>query len=265
VTTKSLKLEPTQSPHAAVLDRGGNALLASLSEQAFALLTPHLRYRKAHKGTTLWDTGSVADQIYFPQDGLISITVACRQGYCIEAGSVGREGAAGMHAASVHASVPTSAVVRIDGHFAVIAERAFREALRQSEEVATLAGLSVDWILRQAQLMAACNATHGAEARLCRWLLLAGMRAGVDMIPVTQEEMAGMLGIRRTTVTLLAKGLHDAGVIDYSRGKLVIRDHAALKKAACGCCPALDEEYWPATRQHRYHAETASVMPSPAG
>ena len=262
MTSKLPAPQPMSLPCTNDQGRGGNGLLAVLSEQAFALIKPHLRYREVHKGTTLWGADSPAEQIYFPQEGLISITLPCQQGHRIEVGSVGREGAAGIHASSWPAQTPTSAVMRIGGQVATIAEGAFRAATRQNDEIAMLAGSSIDWILRQGQLMAACNATHGAEARLCRWLLLAGARAGSAMIPVTQEEMAGMLGIRRTTVTLLAKGLQDARVIGYSRGKLVIRDREALKAAACACRAALGEEHWPSTRLRHAHGGGAGAAPA---
>jgi CRP-like cAMP-binding protein len=232
----------------APLANDGNGLLAALSDHAHALIEPHLRHCEFDKGALLWSAGEPTGHVYFPNSGLISITLPSPDGYRIEVGSVSREGVAGIRGVFDNTSVLTSAIVQIGGQFAAIAERPFADAVRQSEELAALAAFGCEWLLLQAQLMAACNATHTADARFCRWLLLASERTGSDMIPVTQEEMAGLLGIRRTTVTLIAQKLQAAGAIDYSRGKLFIRDRQALEPAACPCCATYDRQHWPATR-----------------
>ena len=93
--------------------------------------------------------------------------------------------------------------------------------------------------------MAACNAVHAAEARLCRWLLRASDALGARTVTVTQEMIANALGIRRTTATLIAQQLQLRGTISYSRGKIAIRDRADLEATACDCHHVLDRSHWP--------------------
>lgn len=97
----------------------------------------------------------------------------------------------------------------------------------------------------EAQQNAACNAIHDGSSRLCRWLLQCVDRTGSDQLPLTQESLAEMLGMRRTTVTLLAQQLQNRGILRYSRGRITVLDRAALKKYACGCYAAVKHEYLP--------------------
>ena len=97
----------------------------------------------------------------------------------------------------------------------------------------------------EAQQIAACNATHSAEARLCRWLLQTRDRIGSDTLTLTQEFLSQMLGVRRTTVTLVARGLQGAGMIKYSRGHIRITDGNALERSACECYSVMQQDRLP--------------------
>jgi CRP-like cAMP-binding protein len=90
-------------------------------------------------------------------------------------------------------------------------------------------------LLAQVQQSAACNALHEAEARFCRWLLQSRDRSDSDVVPITQEFVAQMLGVRRTTVTLVAQSLQDAGLLRYRRGQIEILDRDTLEARACEC------------------------------
>src|SRR5262249_15693863 len=87
----------------------------------------------------------------------------------------------------------------------------------------------------EAQQNAACNAIHDGSSRLCRWLLQCTNRTGSDQVPLTQEFLAEMLGMRRTTVTLLAQELQSPGILTYNRGRITILERAAFEASACGC------------------------------
>jgi CRP-like cAMP-binding protein len=90
-------------------------------------------------------------------------------------------------------------------------------------------------LLAQVQQSAACNALHEAESRFCRWLLQSRDRSDDDIVPITQEFLAQMLGVRRTTVTLVAQSLQDAGLLRYRRGRIEILDRSTLEERACEC------------------------------
>ena len=97
-------------------------------------------------------------------------------------------------------------------------------------------------LLAQVQQTAACNAVHDLEQRLCRWLLQTQDRAGGDMITLTHEFLSQMLAVRRTTVTLVARSLQDAGAIEYRRGKIRIVDRRKLEKRVCECYKVVSQQ-----------------------
>jgi hypothetical protein len=119
--------------------------------------------------------------------------------------------------------------VHIGGKFSRIATAHLLAAASINEEVAGLVGVSREWMLLQAQQLVACAAVHTAAQRVCRWLLSCHQRMETATIPSTQEQIAALLGIRRTTVTLVAQSLHEKGIIEYRRGKIMITDPAKLK------------------------------------
>ena len=91
----------------------------------------------------------------------------------------------------------------------------------------------------EAQQNAACNAVHDGSSRLCRWLLHCADRTGSDQLLLTQDFLAGMLGIRRTTVTLLAQEVQKRGVVRYGRGRITILDRRGMEACACECYQAV--------------------------
>jgi CRP-like cAMP-binding protein len=228
--------------------RHRNAALAALSSSAFSLLEPHLRYRDFEEGAVLWDAGEQVDRVYFPLSGIISIVLPVKDGCGIEAASVGQEGWAGIDYRLGQSQSVTQGITQIAGMFSYVSALQFVSAARQNDEIDHVAAICCNWVLAQSQQMAACNAVHPADARFCRWLLLSGERIESDVIPSTQEAIARALGIRRTTVTLIAQGLQTAGIISYRRGKIVIRDREGLRSAACDCCAALGRRNWPSVR-----------------
>lgn len=225
--------------------RRDNELLSALPAVDRALLQPALHARGFQEGSILWDAGERADRIYFPVSGMISIVVPSKAGPGLEVGTVGREGAAGLHESLGRLPPMTRAIVLNAGTIVSIPSRDFAAALRQRSELAAVVSACNEWLLAQAQQIAVCNTLHSADARLGRWLVRAADATGSDMIMVTQERIAEMLGIRRTTVTLIAQNLQTAGLISYRRGRITIRDRAGLEAAACDCCRRLDRRHWP--------------------
>jgi CRP-like cAMP-binding protein len=98
-------------------------------------------------------------------------------------------------------------------------------------------------LLVQAQQSAACNASHALEARLARWLLRCRDLTADDTLALTQEFLAQMLGVRRTSVSMVANALQKAGLIEYRRGKVQIRNLEGLRKTSCECYATVKLEY----------------------
>ena len=121
----------------------------------------------------------------------------------------------------------------------------FAQFLQHHPPVRDLITRYTELLWAEAQQLAACNAIHEAPARLCRWLLQCADRAGSDELPLTQELIAQMLGVRRTTVTLLASSLQDEGLIKHSRGHIRILNREELQHRACECYAVLRQEKLP--------------------
>ena len=236
-----------------------NAVLAALSPRAFSMLEPHLRHRDFAEGSVLWDAGVPTERVYFPLAGVISVVLPVKDGSGIEVASVGREAVAGLSYGPGQFRSVTQGITLITGTFSYMSATALANAAKQNDEIARVVAICCDWLLAQSQQLAACNAVHPADARFCRWLLQAAERVEGEVIPSTQETIAQALGIRRTTVTLIAQGLQMEGMISYRRGKIRIRNREGLRTAACDCCAALGRANWPSERIAKSGPEAAEA------
>ena len=223
-----------------------NACLSALTSGALSLLKPYLTETALREGSILWDVKKPFSEVYFPTSGLISIILPVSDGAFVEVGSVCSQAAGG--AIFDPSDSYTQGVVQIGGHCTCIPAQQLFFAAKANSEIENLVNYCRDWILMQAQQTAACNAIHVADKRFCRWLFQSCECMDTDTVSVTQEMIALLLGIRRTTVTLIAQMLQAEGLIQYRRGKIAILDWARLRAQACECCNPLGREHWPSTR-----------------
>jgi CRP-like cAMP-binding protein len=158
-----------------------------------------------------------------------------QDGTAIEIATLGRESVLGVLSALGNHQSNVRAVVQISGAGWKMRAADFRAAVEKSRMLSHMVLLSSELTLAQMQQTAACNALHSAERRLCRWILQVRDRIDGDVIELTQDFLAQMLAVRRPTVTLIAQGLQNAGLIRYRRGRITIVDHAGLEKLACEC------------------------------
>jgi len=212
-----------------------NRLLAALPGDVVALMEPDLRQVSLPHGVVCYEAGSPIDQVYFPLSGMISLLVSTSDGEVVETSSVGHEGAVGLQCGFGPRASLTRAVVQIAGKFSVISASRFELATIHSAALGELIFNYIETLWAEAQQNAACNAIHDGSSRLCRWLLQCADRVGSEHLLLTQEFLAEMLGVRRTTVTLLAQELQKRGILRYSRGRITILNRAALEARACDC------------------------------
>ena len=222
-----------------------NRLLAALPRELLELMGSDLRYISLAQGRAIYEPGQPIEEIYFPQSGMISLLVVSKDGGAIETATIGREGAVGLHGAVGKRLSFTRATIQVPGNFSVIRAAAFAQSAKGHAPVRDLIARYTEVLWAEAQQIAACNAVHDAPARLCRWLLQTADRIGSDHIPLTQELIAEMLGVRRTTVTLLAQSLQRRGGIKYARGHIIILDREHLKHCACECYSVMQQEKLP--------------------
>jgi len=216
-----------------------NRFLAALPPADFALLAPHLRAITLERGAVLYETGADIEHVYFPHSSMISLVAVMQNGATVETVTLGRDGAVGITAGLGSSHAFGRAVVQLPGAAARISVPHFRSATKESAAIHDLVVRYNDLLTAQVQQSVACNALHMLEPRLCRWLLQTHDCVDGDMIPLTQESLAQMLGVRRTTVTITARLLQSAGMIRYRRGLVRIVDRAALEDAACECYAAV--------------------------
>src|SRR5262249_42153685 len=163
------------------------------------------------QGAVMQEQGERIDQVYFPHDGIVSLLAVMRQGDAIETATIGYEGAVGSFAGLGMRRAHTRAVVQVSGSASRIAASRFRKVAEESEAVCRIVVRYGEMMLIQVQQTAACNALHPVEARLSRWLLQASDRLESNSIKLTHEFLSQMLGVRRTTVTVVANMLQQAG------------------------------------------------------
>ena len=212
-----------------------NLFLAALPPRDLALLRPALQVVELKQGDILSEPGRSVSDIVFIEAGMVSILTAMRDGSAIEIATLGRESITGVLSAIGDHRSNVRAIVQISGSGWKIRARDFRTAVDKSRTLRNLVLLSSELEIAQMQQIAACNALHSAEARLCRWILQVRDRIDGDVIALTQDFLAQMLAVRRPTVTLIAQKLQNAGLIRYRRGRIAITDHDGLEKLACEC------------------------------
>jgi CRP-like cAMP-binding protein len=219
-----------------------NKLLASLPRDHFDRLLPHLTALQLAQGLILFEAGDEVDQIYFPHYGMLSLLAVLRDGKAIETATVGREGVVGAMAGLGLYKSLVRVVVQMPMACSKIAATHFRSAAASSDPIRNLCIRYNEVLLSQARVTAACNALHSIEARFCRWLLQSADRAASDTITLTQEFLAEMLGVRRTSVTEVASKVQATGAITYSRGVIKILNRTTLMRMSCECYETLIDQ-----------------------
>ena len=212
-----------------------NHLLASLAPADFDLLRPHLKPFDLVHEELLFDAGEPVNWAYFPHTGVISLVVGLADGQVIEAAMVGRDSVVGGAAALDGRVWLNRGIVQVAGTASILDVETLREVAEHSAAFRNTLMRHEQALFAQAQQSAACNASHGVEARLSRWLLRTRDLTGGANLELTQEFLAQMLGVRRTSVSLVAGTLQNAGLIRYSRGRVEITNLKGLQETSCEC------------------------------
>ena len=224
------------------VDGVGNLLLARLSPEDRAHLEPRLTPFEFRLGEVLQRPGEPVDSVYFVDRGLLSVVASDRNGETVETSMVGREGASGLVAACGVGVPYMTHLVQIEGAGRRAPAALCRGLFQSSAAFRDIVTRHTQHVLAETRQSAVCQAMHSAEGRCARWLLESGDRAGCgDLVPLTQEYLAAMLGVQRTTVSAVASTLQRAGLIRYSRGRIRILDHPGLERASCDCRKAVKE------------------------
>jgi CRP-like cAMP-binding protein len=220
-----------------------NLLLRALPIAVFDAVKSRLRPIELNLGHVLFSSGDAANHIYFPVSGAISLVTELADGEMVEFAMIGHDSVLGASAAFDDRNVFYKAIVQIAGKaFALDIETA-RRMVRDDHEFRNALVRHEQNVLAQSQQAAACNAKHNLNERLARWLLRVRDVTASDSFHLTQEFIAEMLGVGRTSVSIVAHTLQQAGMISYSRGNIKIDDLEALRDTACECYDTIKAHY----------------------
>ena len=225
--------QPTSPGLAGIASR--NRLLGLLPQADFSLLAPHFKEITLERGALLHEAGEPIAEVCFLHSGMISLLTVMESGDGIEVAMIGREGAVGLSTGLGARIAVSRAVVQLPGAAVQVPAARFAAVAAQSEALRQLIVCQDLALLAQVQQSVACNVLHSVEQRLCRWLMQARDRVGSDQLPLTHEFLSQMLGVRRSTISLMVGVLQGAGMIHCRRGTITIRDPAGVEATACEC------------------------------
>jgi CRP-like cAMP-binding protein len=218
-----------------------NRVLAALPKSEIERLKPHLSPVTLNVQAELLD--GKADYAYFLEDGLASVVLPMQDGSTVEVGVVGKDGVVGLPILLGAERMPGRTFIQVGGSGFRIKAKLLKEEFERSGELRRHLQKYVLANLIQSAQNAACNRLHTIGERLSRWLLTCHDRVQSDRMPLTHEFLSQMLGAPRTTVTLAAGMLQQAGLIEYSRGHVTVKNRTGLEEAACECYGIVRKEF----------------------
>jgi CRP-like cAMP-binding protein len=220
-----------------------NHLLAALPAAVFAPLAPHLELVAMPLGQLVHGPGRPLQHAYFPTTAIVSLHYVTQSGASAETAGVGNEGVVGMALFMGGDTTPSSAVVQTAGHAYRLEGSVLKAVFAQVPQVRDPLLRYTQALMTQICQTAVCNRHHSIDQQLSRWLLLSADRVPTRELVVTQELIAGLLGVRRESITEAAGKLQLAGCIRYRRGHIAVLDRAGLEFRACECYGVVRREW----------------------
>lgn len=217
------------------MDPRHNQLLAALPEAHWALWRSRLEPVTLAPGQVLFESGGTPICLVFPTSAVISLTYMTRDGASAEFAVVGNEGVVGISLFMGGDATPSRAVVQGGGQAWRLPATCLKAAVESGGEVLNLLLRYTQSLIEQTTLTAACNRHHSIAQQVSRRLLMGLDRTRSDELAMTQEVVAGLLGVRREGVTAAARKLQLAGMIRYRRGHIAVIDRRGLEAQACEC------------------------------
>ncbi len=219
-----------------------NQLLAALPDAEYQRWFPNLEYIDMPLGKVLYESGATLAHVYFPTSSIVSLLYVMENGASAEIAVVGYEGLVGVSLFMGGESTPSRAVVQSAGKGFRLPARFLKEDFNHAPILHLLLRYTQALITQMSQT-AVCNRHHSLDQQLCRWLLLSLDRLHGNELVMTQELISNMLGVRREGVTEGALKLQKAGLITYTRGRILVVDRPGLEKRTCECYAVVKKEY----------------------
>jgi CRP-like cAMP-binding protein len=236
-------LSPNQHMAQSGSPNSKNRILAALPAAEYEKLSPHLVKVSFALGEVLHEPEQKIEYVYFPEACLVSLVAVLEDGETVEAGVIGFEGFVGVPVVLGVQSGTTQALIQGAGEALRLRSQILKSAIGNGGTLHDLLLRYTHTLFTQIAQTAACNRAHDLNQRLARWLLLTHDRLRKDEFELTHEFLARMLGTRRAGVSVAANGLREAGLIDYTRGRVSIKNRDGLELAACECYGVVKADY----------------------
>jgi CRP-like cAMP-binding protein len=212
-----------------------NHLLAALPADVYGRLRPNLELVPLELGASVYEAGGRQAYVYFPTDSIVSLLYVMKDGASAEIAVVGNDGLVGISLFMGGDTTPSRAVVQSAGCAYRLRAKTLKAEFEFGGDLQHLLLRYTQALITQMAQTAVCNRHHSIEQQLCRWLLLSADRLPTNVLTMTQDLIANMLGVRREGVTASAGKLQEDGLIRYSRGRITILDRSRLEKRVCEC------------------------------
>ncbi len=236
-----------------------NHLLAALPTAEYERLAPNLEPVALPLGETLYEPGGQLQHVYFPTTAIVSLLYVLESGASAEIAGVGNEGVLGISLFMGGDTTPSSAVVQTAGHGYRLRGKTLKEEFGRGGLMQRLLLRYTQALLTQMCQTAACNRHHSIEQQLCRWLLLTLDRLPSNELVMTQELVAGALGVRRESVTEAAGNLQRAGIVRNRRGHIAVLERTGLESGACECYAVVKKEIARLLSDVRYRQSDSAI------
>jgi CRP-like cAMP-binding protein/transcriptional regulator with XRE-family HTH domain len=271
----ALLLERVMGPqdardYAAMAGDGGamglnsNQLLAALPSAEWARIQPHLVPVSMELGSVVYESGDALRHVYLPTTAVISMLYVMENGASAEIAVVGKDGLLGVALFMGGDTMPNRAIVQSAGDAYRLSVQVVKDEFARGGTLQRLFLRYTQALITQMAQTAVCNRHHSIAQQFCRWLLLSLDRMETSEIYMTQELIANMLGVRRASVTEVARKLQDQGALSYGRGVIEVRDRPALEASVCECygvvereCRRLFSDLLPESRAERYLSDNS--------
>ena len=219
-----------------------NRLLAMLPDAEWDRIKLDLNPVLLPLGDALYESGAQLDHVYFPTTAIVSLLYVLADGASAEIAVVGNDGLVGISLFMGGETTPSRAVVQSEGWAYRMRGQALKAEFTRGGAMQQLLLRYTQSLLTQMAQTAVCNRHHSIDQQLCRWLLLSLDRLASQDLTMTQELIANMLGVRREGVTEAAGKLQEAGLIQYSRGRITVIDRSGLEARCCECYAVVKRE-----------------------
>ena len=220
-----------------------NHLLAALTTEILDRINPHLELVAMPAGVVLHESGDQLQHVYFPTTAIVSLQYIMENGASSEIAGVGNEGVLGISLFMGSHTTTCRAVVHTGGHGYRMKARLMLEEFNRAGPMMHLMLRYTQALMSQMSQTAVCNRYHSVEQQVCRWLLLSLDRLPTNELSITQELIAGMLGVRREGITETAGNLQRLGLISCRRGHITVLDRLGLESHACECYNVVKKEF----------------------